>query len=170
MSPKAEFYILNIKDLESLQSDAGNDPKKKKSWLGLKRKTRHPFVTKLEEFAVAKIRYRWSALAFPILAVFSKETLKADWEYLEYSRVADKLSEKIEAGIYIFSKNDLGLMKIKPNGYFYSIQQLNRFAADFEGSKPKNPDVMENAAKALEEALSKLTKDQVLLLFLTDDD
>jgi hypothetical protein len=170
MSQRAEFYILNIKDLEPLQSEDRNDSKTKKSWLGLKRKTQDPFITKLEKLAVEKITYRWSALAFPILAVFSKEKLKADWGYLEYSEVADKLSEKLDAGIYIFSQNDFGLLKIKPNGFFYSIQQLNRFAADFEGSKPKNPDIMQHAAKFLEEALSKVTKGQVLLLLLTADD
>src|SRR5215203_3605591 len=170
MSQRAAFYILNIKDLESLQNEDTNDSETKKSWLGLKRKTQDPFITKLERLAVEKISYRWSALAFPILAVFSKEKLKADWSYLEYSKVADKLSEKLEAGIYIFSENDLGMVKVKPNGYFYSIQQLNQFASDFEGSKPKNSDIMQNAAKALDEALSKLTKDQVLLLLLTADD
>ena len=170
MSQSAAFYILNIKDLDALKNEDAHESEAKKSWLRLKRKTQDPFITKLEDLAVEKINYRWSALAFPILAVFSKENLKADWSYLEYSEVADKLSEKMEAGIYIFSQNDLGLMKIKPNGYFYSIQQLNTFAAEFEGSKPKNPEVMRNAAKALEDALSKLTKDTVLLLLLTPEE
>ena len=67
MSQRAEFYILNIKDLESLQSEDRNDSKAKKNWFGLKRKTQDPFITKLEELAVEKITYRWSALAFPIL-------------------------------------------------------------------------------------------------------
>ena len=170
MSQTAAFYTLQIKDLDILGKGDIQESETKKSWIGLKRKTQHPFITNLEKRAVERINYRWSALAFPILAVFSKEKLKADWSYLEYSDVANKLSEKIDAGIYIFSKNDLGLMKIKPNGYFYSIQQLNQFAADFEGSKPKNPDTMRNAAKALDEALSKLTKDTVLLLLLTSDE
>lgn len=169
MSQSAAFYILNIKDLDTLKNEDVHEPELKKSWFRLKRKTQDPLITKLEELAVEKINYRWSALAFPIIAVFSKEKLKADWSYLEYSKVADTLSEKIDAGIYIFSQNDLGLMKIKPNGYFYSIQELNQFAAEFEGTRPKNPDVMRNAAKALEEALSKLTKDTVLLLLLTSD-
>lgn len=169
MSLSAVFYTLNTADLERLQNDNGDISESKKSWLGLKRKTQHPFITKLEKLAVEKINYRWSALAFPILAVFSKEKLKADWNYLEHSTVADKLSENLDAGIYIFSPNDLQLMKIKPNGYFYSIQLLNQFATEFEGSKPKNPDIMLNAAKALDEALSKLTKDMVLLLLLTTD-
>ena len=170
MSQSAAFYILNIKDLKRLENEDVPESETKKSWIGLKRKTLHPLITSVEKLAVEKINYRWSALAFPILAVFSKEKLKADWSYLEYGEIANKLSEKIEAGIYIFSKNDLGLMKIKPNGYFYSIQQLNQFAADFEGSRPKNPDVMRNAAKALEEALSKLTMDTVVLLLLTSDE
>ena len=170
MSQSAAFYILNIKDLEVLGKEDVHESETKKSWISLKRKAQHPFIISLEKFAVEKINYRWSALAFPILAVFSKEKLKADWSFLEYNEIANKLSEKIEAGIYIFSKNDLGLMKIKPNGYFYSIQQLNQFAADFEGSKPKNPDIMRNAAKALDEALSKLTKDTALLLLLTSDE
>jgi hypothetical protein len=169
MSQTATFFILDIKDLELLQSEDNNDAETKKSWLGLKKKTQDPFITKLEKLAGEKINYRWSALAFPILAVFSKEKLKADWNYLEYSEIADKLSEKVEAGIYIFSQNDLALMKIKPNGYFYSIQQLNQFAAEFQGSKPKSPDIMKNAAKALDEGLSKLTKDKVLLLLLTPE-
>ena len=169
MSQSAAFYILATADLENLQNDNGTESETKKSWLGLKRKTQHPFITRLEKLAVEKINYRWSALAFPILAVFSKEKLKADWDYLEHSRVADKLSENLDAGIYIFSPNDLQLMKIKPNGYFYSIQQLNQFATEFEGTKPKNPDIMRKAAEALDEALTKLTRDRVLLLFLTAD-
>ena len=165
----AAFYIIKKEDLELLQNEDIHLSKATKSWLGIKRKTQHPFVIKLEKIAVEKINYRWSALAFPVLAVFSKELLKADWGYLEFSEAADKLSANMDAGIYIFSPNDLQLMKIKPNGYFYSIQQLNQFATKFEGSKPKNPDTMRNAAKSLDEALSKLTKDTVLLLFLTPD-
>src|SRR5688500_4814186 len=169
MSQTAMFYILEVKDLELLQNEDGKDPDTKAGWLKLKKKTQNPFLSKLEKLAMEKIHYRWSALAFPILAVFSKEKLKADWNYLEYSGVADKFSENLEAGIYIFSINDKGLMKLKPNGYFYSIQQLNQFAAEFEGSKPKNPDIMLNAAKALDEVLSKLTKEKVVLLLLTPD-
>jgi hypothetical protein len=170
MSQRAAFYILSTKNLDTLKHQDFPKSGIKKSWFGLKRKTQHPFIMKLEELAVEKISYRWSALAFPILAVFSRESLRADWSDLEYSTVADRLSEKIAAGIYIFSQNDLGLMKIKPNGYLNSIQQLDQFAAEFAGSRPKNPDVMRNAAKALEEALSKLTKDTVLLLLLTSDE
>ena len=169
MPEAATFYILQIKDLELLQNEVKGNSDIKKSWLGLKRKTTDSFVNKLEKFAVEKIKYRWSALAFPVLAVFSKEKLKADWHYLEYSSIANEFSEKAEAGIYIFSINDTLLMKLKPNGYFYSIQELNQFAFEFEGTKPKNPDLMRNAAKALDEALSKITKEKVVLLLLTPD-
>jgi hypothetical protein len=169
MSQTATFYILEVKDLALLESEGGKESDSKKSWLGLKKKTQEPFISQLEKLTVEKISYRWSALAFPILAVFSKEKLKADWHYLEYTSIADKFSEKIEAGIYIFSINDKEMIKLKPNGYFYTIQQLNQFAAEFEGSKPKNPDIMKNAAKALDEVLSKLTKEKVVLLLLTPD-
>ena len=58
MPQTATFYLLDTKDLESLQEEVP-EQETKKSWLTLKRKSEHPLITKLEKLALEKINYRW---------------------------------------------------------------------------------------------------------------
>ena len=162
----ATFYILKKNDLVLLKNGSEADPGKRKGFFSRKKKPADAFVETLESTAVEKFKYKWADLSLVILAVFSKERLKADWHYLEYNGIANELTEKYEAGVYIFSGDDKGMMKLKPNGYFYPMHELDQFAATFEGSKPNNPNLMRNAAKFLDEVLSKLTSDTVALLVL----
>lgn len=166
MVQTATFFVLEIKDLEFLRVEVKAYSGKKKSWLGMIKKSNYLLSKKLDSLAVEKINYRWSGLAFAILAVFSKEKLETDWGNLEYSSLANELSEKREAGIYIFSIKDEGLFKIKPTGHFYSIDELDQFAIEFEGTKPGNEYIMKHAVEMLNQALSKLTKERVALLLI----
>ncbi|MBC7827154.1 MAG: hypothetical protein H7122_05375 [Chitinophagaceae bacterium] len=166
MSQTATFFVIDKKGLEFLQKESQAEGANKKNWLGLLKKTPDTLLKKLESITLEKINYRWSGLAFAIVAVFSKEKLHVDWDALEYSDFANELSSKTELGIYIFSINDQDLLKLKPTGLFYSEQELDQFAVDFEGKKPANPDIMKNAIKILDEALSKLTKEKLVLLLI----
>jgi hypothetical protein len=164
MAQTATLCILEIKDLELLQNAA--DSGIKKNWLGRVRTAPGTFTKRLDGLVIEKIRYRWSGLAFAILAVFSNEKLGVDWNNLEYSNLANEFSEKTGAGIYIFSVSDDELFKLRPNGFYYSIEELDQFAIEFEGKKPANPEIMKNAVEVLEEALSKLTNEKVVLLLI----
>jgi|GEM_PF-5672037 len=166
MAQTAALSILEIKDLallqQALDADAGNT----KNWLKRMKKTADSFASKLESFAIEKISYRWSGFAFAVLAVFSKERLGVDWDNLEYSRIANTLQKNSEAGMYIFSINDLDLLKLKPNGLFYSVEELDQFAIEFEGNQPGNREIMKNAVEVLNLAFSKLTKQRVAVLLI----
>jgi hypothetical protein len=161
MAQTATLYLLEIKDLQSLQS---SDSPKRKSLLGRLKKPAGTFESKLQEVAAEKINYRWSGTAFAVLAIFSKERLEVNWDNLEYSSIANDLSSSWEAGIYLFSIKDEGLLRLKPNGMFYSLQELDEFAIEFAGDKPGNPNIMKDAVGSLNNALSKLTKENVVLL------
>ena len=164
MAQTASFYILSLKSLDELKAVEKGNGSNKKSWLARITKPADPIPDKLESLAVDKITYRYSGLAFAILSVFSKEKLEAGWDDLEYSSVAHELSEKTDTGIYIFSINDMQLLKLKPTGMFYSMEELDQFAIEFEGNKPGNPDIMRKAVEVFSEALSRLSKDRVVLL------
>ena len=161
----ARFYIINVKDLNQLEVADGISSSKK-TLFGRKKAPVELLTDKLEEIAIETIIYKWPDISLAILAVFSKERLQADWDYLEHNRTAGIITEKYNVGAYIFSPNDLELMKIKPNGYFYSLQELDQFAEKFEGRKPANPQLMKNAAKFLEDVLSRLKPDNVAVLLM----
>ena len=166
MSRTATFYVLSIKDLELLQRGAYAGSTIKKAVFGLIKKRLDSFAAHVESFAIEKIKYRWSGFAYAVLAVFSKEKLQVDWSQCEYNNLAEELTKKYETGIYIFSTKDEELFKLRPNGFYYSIEELDEFAVEFQGTKPGNPNVMKDAVKVLEEALSKLTDEKVLLLLI----
>jgi hypothetical protein len=164
MAQTATFCIVEIKDIELIKKavNAGL----KKSWLGGIKKITDPMARKLEQFSVEKIPYRWAGASFAVLAVFSREKLGVDWENLQYSTVARELSEKNDAGVYIFSIEDQDLHKLRPTGFFYSIEELNEYAIELKGSKPANPNVMKYAVETLEQALAKLTNERVVILLI----
>jgi hypothetical protein len=166
MAQTATLYIIEIKNLAYLKAANTSAITKKKGWLGLKKKAEDSFKQNLESLAAEKILYRWSGLAFTVLAVFSKEKLQVDWENLKYSNIANDLSKLRHAGIFIFSIEDEGLFRLNFNGMFYSEQDLNDFAIEFIGKKPDNPGVMKNAVEVFNKALSKLTKERVVLLLI----
>lgn len=157
----ANLYILEIPHLELL---LGSEGVKKKSILKWPKKNTAPVTKILENIAIEKLSYRWSGLAFAILAVFSRERLDVNWDNLKYSDMADSLSAKWKAGIYIFSIDDEGLLKLKNTSLFYSLPQIDEFAIEFAGDKPRNPEVMKDAVELLNTALSKMTADRVVLL------
>jgi hypothetical protein len=164
MAQTATFYILQLKEIETLKNVSNSNVGKKKGWLNITKKASDKLLEKLEEVALEKIFYRWSGQAFPVLAVFSKEKLGVDWGDLQYSKIALELLEKRDAGLYIFSVFDDGLLKLKLNGMFYTLPELNEFAIEFVGNKPGNPDIMKNAVEVFNQALSKLTKEHVVVL------
>jgi hypothetical protein len=166
MALTATLYLIDIKDLESIGGEVGRVQGKKKSLLGWAESHSERFFKKLELLAVEKIVYRFSGMAFPILAVFSKEKLYVDWDNLEYSRIANDFSGYLEAGIFIFSIKDEGLLRLRPDAMFYSLHDLDRFAVAFAGGKPANPDIMKDAVGFLNSTLSKLTPQRVILLAL----
>lgn len=161
----ATFYIIHVNDLEQLEI-AESIVNSKRTLFTRTKTPLELFTSKLEEVAVETIKYKWPDISLAIISVFSKERLKADWDYLEYNKTAGMITEKYEVGAYVFSVNDIELMKIKPNGYFYSLPELDQFAANFEGRKPANPQLMRNAAKFLEDVLSKLKPDHVALVLM----
>ena len=165
MTQTATFYILAIKDLELLQKagDAGSTIKK--AIRNLLKTKADSLTSDLADYAIETIKYRWSGAAYTVLAVFGKEKLEVDLNNLEYSKLANELSEKNEVGVYIFSSND-DLLKLKPNGFYYSIEELDEFAVELKGSKPANPAVMKDAVKILDNALSKLSDETVVLLLI----
>ena len=166
MAQTATLYLFEKKDLASLQVASGDHLIKKKSLLSFPKKTSKKYEKLFDSFAVEKIVYRWTGMAFPILAVFSKEKLYVDWDNLEYSSIANDLSKNLEAGIYIFSIKDEGLLRLRPDSMFYSPHELYKFAIDFTGEKPSNPDIMKDAVGFLNNTLSKLTNEHVILLFI----
>jgi hypothetical protein len=166
MGQTASFYVLKLDSLYELRKIDSADSSNKKSWFQRIRKSADPVLDKLESLSVNKINYRYSGLAFAILAVFSKEKLEADWDNLEYSSMANELSERTGAGIYIFSINDMQLLKLKPSEQFYSLEQLDQFAIEFVGNKPSNPDIMRKAVEVFTEALYKMANDRVVVLFM----
>lgn len=170
MALTATFWILEIKDLELLRKTVEAESAIKKSWLDKIKKPPESFFKKMETIAVERINYRYSGMAFTILAVFSKEKLNVDWENLLYSNFANEFSQGSDSGIYIFSIMDKDLQKLKPTGLFYSMQELDQFAVDFEGNKPGNPDIMKNSIKELDEVFRKLTKERVVLLAMTNNE
>lgn len=166
MSRIATFYVLEIKDLEQLQGAATANAGGKKKIFSLKKKGPDPIENKLDEIALEKIPYRWSGFAYTLLSVFSREKMGFDWSQLEYRTPAQELSEKYEAGIYIFSIKDEGLFRMQPTGLFYTLEELNQFAVELKGNEPANPNIMNDAVKLLNEVLSKLTKERIVLLLL----
>jgi hypothetical protein len=165
MAQTATLYLLDKKNLMSLQASTGDDSVKKKALLNFPGKTKK-YEKKFDNLAIEKIVYRWSGMAFPILAVFSKEKLYVDWDNLEYSSIANDLSKNFDGGIYIFSINDEGLLRLRPDSMFYSSHDLYNFAIEFAGNKPSNPDIMKDAVGFLNNTLSKLTNDRVILLLI----
>ena len=164
MAQTACFYVLTLNSLDELRKlDTGN-VSNKKTWLKRITKSVDPLQEKLESLAVNKMYYRYSGLAFAILSAFSKEKLEADWDDLEYSSIAKELSERTGTGIYIFTINDMQLLKLVPTEKFYSLEQLDLFAIEFAGNEPSNPDVMRKAIEVFSEALYKLSNDRVILL------
>ena len=160
----ATFYFLQENDLEQLKNhDPGG---KKRAIFTRKKKPAELFAEKLESIAHETIKYKWADLSLSILAVFSKEKLQADWHDLEHNVLANELTEKYETGVYIFSSNDIGLIKLKPNNYFYRMNELDQFAVTFQGTKPNNPNLMRNAAKFLDEILSSLKAGIVAVLVM----
>ncbi|MGZ5134885.1 MAG: hypothetical protein ACXWCG_07035 [Flavitalea sp.] len=167
MAQTACFYILPTNSLEELRKDETGNVSNKKNWLARIIKPADPLPDKLESFAVDKINYRYSGLAFAILSAFSREKLEADWDDLEYSSIANELSERTGNGIYIFSINDIQLLKLKPTEKFYSLEQLDQFAIEFAGNKPGNPDIMRKAVEVFSEALYRLANDRLVLLAMS---
>lgn len=165
MTQTATFYILEIKVLETLQKANDSGSNIKRAIRSLTKKKPDSFASHLNGFAIETIKYRWSGSAYTVLAVFAKEKLEVDLNKLEYNKLADELSEKNKVGVYIFSTND-DLFKLKPNGFYYSIEELDEFAIEFKGSKPANPGIMKDAVKILDEALSKLSDEKVVLLLI----
>jgi hypothetical protein len=165
MSRTATFYLLKIEDLQKLNTPE-NAAQVKKSFLGLKKKSSDTVDVQMSEIAVEKMQYRWSGLAYTLLAVFAKEKLGIDWGLLEYKDLADELSERYEAGVYIFSAKDEALFAMKPNGYFYNLEELNEFSVEVQGQVPANSNVMDDAVRLLNEVLSKVTQEQVALLLI----
>lgn len=166
MAQTASFHVLKLDSLDDLRKVDPANSKNKKSWFQRKRKLTHPVLDKLESLSVNKISFRYSGLAFAVLSVFSKEKLEAGWDDLEYSTIANELSQKTGAGIYIFSINDMQLLKLRPSEQFYSLEQLDQFAIEFVGNKPSNPDVMRKAVDVFTEALYKLANDRVVILLM----
>lgn len=162
----ATFYIFNLKDLEEISTAGDEVLEKKKNFFGLKKTGPDPLETQLAELAIEKTQYRWSGLAYSLLAVFSKEKFNIDWSNLEYKALAEKLAEKYKAGIYIFSAKDENLVMLKPNGYFYTLEELEEFTVELEGAKPANPNIMNDAVKLLNETLAKITTGTVALLLI----
>lgn len=161
----ARFYIIPVDDLHQLEIPEVISSAKK-TFFNRKKSPLELFIERLEAVAIETIHYKWPDISLAILAVFSKEKLRADWEYLEHNKTASIITEKYDVGAYIFSPNDIELMKIKPNGYFYSLPELDQFAANFEGRKPSNPRLMRNAAKFFEDVLSKLKTGTVSVLIM----
>lgn len=162
----ATFYLLSTKDLEFLKQGPYAGSTIKKAVFSLIKKKVDSFARHLDSLAIEKIKYRWSGLAYAVLAVFSKEKLQVDWDKLEYNDLAEELTKKYEIGAYIFSFKDEELFKLRPNGFYYGIEELDEFAVEFQGTKPANPNVMQDSVKVLDEALSKLTEEKVLLLLI----
>ena len=108
MSRTATFYLLKIEDLEKLNT-LEKAAHVKKSFLTLKKKSSDTADLQISEIALEKIQYRWSGLAYTLLAVFAKEKIGLDWSQLEYNELADELSERYAAGVYIFSAKDEAL-------------------------------------------------------------
>lgn len=166
MSRTATFYLLRIKDLEQLNKFDNPGTGSKKTFLTLKKKPTDAVDLKLSEIAVEKIQYRWSGLAYTLLAVFAKEKIGLDWSQLEYKDLADELSGLYGAGVYIFSAKDEALFILKPNGHFYNLEELNEFSVELQGDEPANTNIMDDAVKLLNDVLSKLTEEKVALLLL----
>ena len=164
MSQTASLYLLRIHDLQSLVDDLRVQNGKKKTLIPWSKKNADRFETKLEKLAVEKVNYRWSGMAFTVLAVFSRERLKVDWDTLEYGSVANELSRNRDTGIYIFSAKDEALLALKHNGQFYTTRELDNYAEKFTGEKPRNTDVMKDAVILLNSMLSKITPDNVVIL------
>lgn len=165
MSRSATFYLVNVEDLPMLRS-MEPVPTVKKSLISFKKKPLVTLESKIAEVAQETIPYRWSGLAYTMLAVFAKEKLGVDWSLLYYKDLADELSEKHNVGIYIFSTTDEGMFVMKPNGYFYNLEELNEFSSEIQGNAPANSNIMDDAVKLLNEVLSKLTPEKVGLLLL----
>ncbi len=166
MPRTATFYLLEIKALEELQGTVTTETGQKKRIFSLKKKGPAPVEDKLDEIASEKVPYRWSGLAYTLLSVFAKEKMGFDWSQLEYGVLADELSRRYEVGVYIFSVKDEGLFRMKPNGYFYNLEELNEFSVELQGNAPANANIMDDAVRLLNEVLSKITEDRVALLLL----
>lgn len=165
MKQAATFYIVDLKNIEALSESAENNTGGKKG-IFRKKKPGETIVELLDHFSSEKIPYKWSGLAFTTLAVFCKEKMGFDWSGLEYHELADKLSDKYDVGVYIFSSKDEGLFRLETTGLFYNLEELEHFAADLLGSKPSNPEVMREAVVVLNQQVLKLKKNNVVILLL----
>lgn len=167
MRQTATFFIIEKKDLELLEKEGKEETAViKRRWFEKPKKPASVLSRRLEAVAVEKVNFRWAGLAFVIMAVFSREKLGADWDNLKYSHLANQFFDKTEGGIYIFSIHDQELLKLKPNGYYYTMGELEQFAIEFEGNKPGNPDIMKDTVKVLDEALSKITMGNIVVLLI----
>jgi len=166
MAQIATFYLLSIENLESLQNIKDPAFARNKKWLGLHKKTAGLLVKKLDQVAIETVKWQWSGLAFVVLSVFSKEKLEVDWYRLEHGALSASLSEKWATGVYIFSAKDEEMQKLKPNGFYYSMEEIDEFALQLEGTKPANPEIMKNAVELMDVFLSKLTDDRAALLVI----
>jgi hypothetical protein len=165
MSRTAIFYLLKVGDLVKLNT-LGKVSQVKKSFLSPKKKPSEAVDVQISEIAMETIPYPWSGLAYTLLAVFAKEKIGLDWSQLEYKALADELSERYAAGVYIFSAKDEALFTMKPNGYFYNLDELNEFSVELQGNAPANSNIMDDAVKLLNKVLSKVTEEKVALLLL----
>lgn len=167
MALTASLYLLELKDLQSLQENPGSDSKAQKL-IARTKKILKPSINRLERLAVEKVKFRWSGTAFVVLAVFSNQKLQLNWDQLKYSSLANAVSKNWEAGVYIFSLQDEGLSRLQLNGLPYSRQELDEFAIEFTGEKPVNTDIMKDAVELLNQTLLKLTSERVVLLLMRD--
>lgn len=165
MSRTATFYLVRKEDLEKLAAFEPAIPIKK-SFISLKKKPSDTIKSRISDIAVETIPYRWSGLAYTLLAVFAKEKIGIDWSLLDYKELADQLSDSHGVGIYIFSTKDEAMFAMKPNGYFYNLDELNEFSAELQGNAPANSNIMDDAVKLLNDVLSKITEENVALLLL----
>lgn len=168
MPQTASFWIVATKDLPKLRMIAETGLEYKRNWLGLRRLDPEPLSEKIKQIAVDQVNYRYSGFAFSIIAVFSKERLGVDWDKLEHSELAGKLSKLGDAGVYIFSIADRDLLKLKPTGLFYTMEELDQFAIEFEGNKPSNPEIMKNAINVYNKAFDQLSNERLVLLLIEE--
>lgn len=165
MQQAATFYIVHSEGLQKLHEQLDTEVTSKKS-LFKRRKPGEILVEMLDLHSTEKNPYKWSGLAYSMLAMFCKEKMGFDWSGLEYHQLANKLSEKYASGVYIFCVKDEGLFRLEANGFFYTLEELEQFAIDLLGSRPSNPEIMNEAVKMFNMQMAKLKKDNAVVLLL----